>query len=123
MPEAMGTSHSKGLLGEAAAEAYLVEQGMTCLGRRYHSPCGEIDLVMLEEQTLVFVEVKARSVKTLSEAQIAVSPAKQKRIIQTALYYLNKFPQYHQHMIRFDVVAISGEFIQHIPNAFQGYGW
>ena len=123
MPDSRNTAHSKGLLGEAAAEAYLLKQGMACIDRRYHSPYGEIDLIMLEEQTLVFVEVKARSVQTLSQAQIAVSPSKQRRIIQTALCYLNQFPQYQQHLIRFDVVAISGEFIHHIPNAFQGYGW
>ena len=96
---------------------------MACIDRRYHSPYGEIDLIMLEEQTLVFVEVKARSVQTLSQAQFAVTPTKQRRIIQTALCYLNQFPQYQQHLIRFDVVAISGEIIHHIPNAFQGYGW
>jgi len=113
----------KGLQGEAAAENHLVQKGMTCIGRRYHSPCGEIDLILLDGETLVFAEVKARTSKTLLSAQSSVTPSKQRRIIQTALYYLNDHPEYQNRLIRFDVIAISGEFIQHLPDAFQGYGW
>ena len=123
MPDARLTNHQKGVLGEVEAERLLTQNGMQCLDRRYHSPCGEIDLIMLDKETLVFVEVKARTFRTLSEAQNAVSPSKQRKIIQTALYYLNEHPEHADRLMRFDVVSISGSFVHHIPNAFQGYGW
>ena len=117
------TSHAKGLLGEAAAEAYLCQSGMYCIGRRYHSPYGEIDLIMQHEEMLVFVEVKARNTGTLLDAQMAVTPSKQRKIIQTALIFLNEHPEYAQYMMRFDIVSISNDCIRHLPNAFQGSGW
>jgi len=124
MPDSRGSfAYQKGLQGEANAEKHLRNQGMICIGRRYRSPYGEIDLIMLDKETLVFVEVKARSRSTLLEAQMAVTPAKQKRIIQTALLYLNQHPENAQRQIRFDVVTLSDGCVQHLPNAFQGFGW
>ena len=117
------TNHQKGLLGEAAAEGVLVDQGMSCIDRRYHSPYGEIDLVMLKDDILVFAEVKARTNRSLLSAQQAVTPAKQRRLIQTALCFLAEHPEYANHLIRFDVVTLSDDCIDHIPDAFQGYGW
>ena len=54
------TAYASGLSGEAQAEAFLRAQGMVCLARRYRGQDGEIDLVMREGETLVFVEVKNR---------------------------------------------------------------
>lgn len=113
----------KGLLGEAKAEEYLCSQGMICLDRRYRSPYGEIDLIMLDGDILAFVEVKARDLSTLQAAQMAVTPAKQRRIIQTALCYLSEHPEHAQRMIRFDIAGLSNDCIEHLPNAFQGSGW
>ena len=77
---------NKGLQGEQQAEKYLCTLGMTCVGRRYHSPYGEIDLIMLDQDNvLAFVEVKARWRGTLQSAHAAVTPSKQRKIIQTAL--------------------------------------
>lgn len=112
-----------GLEGEARAESYLSSLGMICLERRYRSAYGEIDLIMLEGETLVFAEVKYRRIATLLSAQLAVSPSKQRKIIQTALVYLNQHPEQADRLIRFDVVAISDDCIQYLPNAFQGSGW
>ena len=116
-------TYTTGVLGEAAAEEYLCSAGMTCLTRRYHSPYGEIDLIMLDGETLIFVEVKARKTSTLSQAVFAVTPAKQRRIIQTALCFLSDYPEHAQRLMRFDIVALSADCIQHIPDAFQGSGW
>ena len=54
------TAYAKGVLGEDAARKHLESKGMVLLMRRYHSPDGEIDLVMRDGDTLVMVEVKAR---------------------------------------------------------------
>lgn len=123
MSDLRGTNFQKGLQGEQAAETYLCSVGMRCLDRRVRSPWGEIDLVMMDGNTLVFVEVKARSMRTLREAQLAVSPAKQHRLIQTALFYLNEHSEYANRLMRFDIVCLSADCIQHLPNAFEGRGW
>lgn len=123
MPDQRLNTYAKGVLGEAAAEEYLRRQGMTCIGRRYHSPYGEIDLIMLDGDILAFVEVKTRIRGTLQSAQLAVTPSKQRKIIQTALCYLNEHPEHAQRMMRFDIVGIAGDCINHLPSAFQGSGW
>lgn len=116
--------YAKGIQGEALAEKHLLAKGFLSIDRRYRSPYGEIDLIMLDQNTLVFIEVKYRSHSTLVSAELAVSSAKQRRIIQTALCYLNENPQHADRMMRFDIVSLSGDdCIRHLPNAFQGYGW
>ena len=123
MPE-MRSSHTKGIQGEAIAEQHLNANGFQTIARRYRSPYGEIDLIMLDQHILVFIEVKYRTRTTLASAQLAVTPAKQRRIIQTALCFLNEHPEYAEHAMRFDIVSFSGEqCIEHLQNAFQGYGW
>ncbi len=116
--------YAKGVLGEALAEDHLNAKGFQSVDRRYRSPYGEIDLIMLDQDVLVFIEVKYRTRSTLVSAKLAVSPAKQRRIIQTALCYLNEHPEHTERMMRFDIVVFSGEdCIEHLPDAFQGYGW
>ena len=122
MPDQMNT-YAKGIHGEAAAEAYLCQKGMICIERRYHSPYGEIDLIVLDRDTLAFVEVKSRQNNTITSAQMAVTPTKQRRIIQTALCYLNQHPEHQHRMMRFDIVSVSGDCIHHQKNAFHGSGW
>ena len=123
MPEKL-SAYAKGVMGEVTAARFLIAKGMKELQRRYRCAAGEIDLIMLDHDVLVFVEVKFRHHGTLVSAQAAVTPAKQRRIIQTALWYLNEHPQHASRLMRFDVVSLSGEScIEHIPNAFQGAGW
>ena len=57
----MKNQYNTGLTGEMLAEQYLVEQGMSVITRRFRGGDGEIDLVMLDGETVVFVEVKYRS--------------------------------------------------------------
>ena len=123
MPDHRSNTYINGLHGEAAAEMHLQEQGFLCLERRYRSPYGEIDLIMLDGEILAFVEVKARQNRTLQAAQSAVTPSKQRKIIQTALCFLNNHPEHAHRLMRFDVVALADDCINHIPNAFQGCGW
>ena len=123
MPDQHYSNYQKGLQGESLAEEYLCRMGMRCLDRRFRSPWGEIDLIMLDAQAIVFTEVKARSSSTLYAAQMAVTPAKQHRIIQTALFYLNMHPEHANRLIRFDVICLSGDCIHHISNAFEANRW
>lgn len=103
---------------EAMAASYMQERGMKILRRNYYCRQGEIDLIAREEPYLLFVEVKYRKNLQSGYPAEAVTPLKQRRIIQAARYYL-----YEQHLpedtpVRFDVVAILGDSIQYIRNAF-----
>lgn len=123
MPDQRLNTYAKGVLGEAVAEEYLCLHGMICIDRRYHSPYGEIDLIMLDGDILAFVEVKARLAATIHSAQASVTPAKQRKIVQTALCYLNEHPEHAQRIMRFDIVGMAFDCITHLPDAFQGSGW
>ena len=107
-----------GLKGEALAESYLCQQGMTTLAHRYRAEDGEIDLVMQDNDTIVFVEVKARPSSYAGMGLIAVTPSKQRRMTHAALSFLVE-REYMERLVRFDVVEITRDGILHIPDAFR----
>jgi len=114
--------HQAGLSGEAAAEAYLAGKGMTCLERRFRAMDGELDLIMQEGETIVFVEVKSRPSGRHGEGLMAVTPAKQRRMVHAAGAYLMERELFGS-PIRFDVVELSADGLYHLPNAFQPAAW
>ncbi len=115
-------TYETGLQGEEMAVRFLEERGMRCVERRWREKTGEIDLIMEDGETLVFVEVKARfSSRTPGQGLRSVTAAKQRRIAKSATLYLMK-RQWLQRSIRFDVVEINQREILHIPNAFQPGG-
>lgn len=108
--------------GESAARRHLTHAGMKCLATNYRSPRGEIDLVLRDHQTLVFVEVKTRSDEQYGRPASAVSTDQKQRIAKAALDYLRELGN-PPIAIRFDIVevlAASGGIaeIRHLPNAF-----
>lgn len=117
------SAYAKGVMGEATAAAHLINQGMQLLTRRYRSPYGEIDLVLLDGDVLVFAEVKTREHGNVFNAQAAVTPFKQKRLVQTARCYLGEHPDHAARTIRFDVVTVTMDGVHHLPNAFYGTEW
>lgn len=118
----MKHTYETGLRGENTAEAYLHNHlGMTCLERRYKTRCGEIDLIMLDGKTVVFVEVKTRLTGTPGQGLMSVTEEKQKRISRAAVLYLMKSGQLNN-PVRFDVIEIRPDSIHHIPNAYQPGG-
>ena len=122
MPDSL-SAYAKGVIGEMAAASYLARQGMEELHRRYRSPYGEIDLIMLDGETLVFVEVKARERVGRVQAQYAITPVKQRRMMETVRCFLGEYPECSERMMRFDVVTVAKDGILHIPNAFEGQAW
>lgn len=105
---------------EALAESYLKEQGYKILQKNSYSYFGEIDLVAKDGIYLAFVEVKYRKTQKRGYALEAITQKKRQRIYNTAKYYLyqNQIPL--DTPCRFDVVAIQGQEIQLIKNAFGG---
>ncbi len=116
-----------GQRGEDAAARYLRRQGYKILARGDRSGPGELDLVMLDRKTIVFVEVKTRQSADIGRPEEAVDQQKQRRLTRLAVTFLKR----HQLLncpARFDVVAITwpedsrSPTIDHIPNAFDAVG-
>ncbi|MHB1393838.1 MAG: YraN family protein [Clostridia bacterium] len=101
----MGNNKVLGAFGEGLACEYLAECGYRVLERNFSCKVGEVDIIALQKDTIVFIEVKTRSSEKYGKPSEAVSAAKQQKIVKTALYYLqsNKFLDY---MCRFDVIEI-----------------
>lgn len=109
---------SLGALKEQLAAGYLAERGYKIIEKNFYSRSGEIDLIAHEGGYLVFIEVKYRSSRRFGRPEEAVTPAKQRSIIRTAKYYLRRQGFSENTPCRFDVLAIDGEELHLIPNAF-----
>ena len=104
-PRSKPISQERGEAGEAAAARYLTEHGLDLLCRNYRGEHGEIDLVLRDKSTLVFVEVKSRTTSSWTRPAAAVNRTKQRRISRTALEYLRDCGN-PQVCIRFDIVEV-----------------
>ena len=111
------TRYVTGLLGERKAERWLVRRGMRCVARRYRAANGEIDLVMLDGDTVVFVEVKSRPYGAQGAGIQAVTRDKRRRMTGAATMFLAS-RGWMGKPARFDVVEISAEGVLHVPGAF-----
>ncbi len=94
---------------ERCALRFLVDRGLTPLTRNFHRRGGEIDLIMLDGDCLAFIEVRYRRTARFSAPAPTVDPVKQRKILRTAALYLARNRRYANYVMRFDVVAISGD--------------
>lgn len=113
-----------GLTGESRALKHLRRAGLTELARNFRCRGGELDLVMMDGQILVFVEVRQRRSGGLTSAAESVDRHKQRRIVMAASAYLSRRPELSMHTMRFDVVALNsrsaGDFtIEWLKDAFR----
>lgn len=115
-------ARDKGQQIEQQVAKYLQKQGLKLITRNFHSRGGEIDLIMQDQNSLVFIEVRYRKSGRFGSALESVNNKKQSRIIHTAECYLQQNTDRFQ-TYRFDVVAVSpcdkGPQIEWIKNAFQ----
>jgi len=86
----------------------LQRAGLKLLERNYTTRYGEIDIVMLDRDTVVFVEVRHRWSGSRGDAATSVSATKQAKLIRTAEMWLAAHPQHGQRACRFDVVSYDG---------------
>lgn len=119
----IGSNQRFGALGEKLAAQYLKEQGYKILNKNYKNKLGEIDIIAVDKNEIVFVEVKTRSASPYLSGQYAVDKHKQFHIMRTASYYLSVTKCDLQP--RFDIIEVevergSGQMtkINHIKNAF-----
>lgn len=111
----------KGKEGEALAEKFLKKKGYKILQRNFRTRFGEIDIIALDNKTLVFVEVKARSAEAYGSPMAAVNAKKQLHLTHAANIYMEEHCV-GDRALRFDVVGILGygrtAKIELIQNAF-----
>lgn len=111
--------------GERLAERLLREAGYVILERKWRVAAGEIDLVALDGEVLVFCEVKTRRGAARGAAEEAVGAAKAARLLRLGERFLVEHPEHAERFWRIDLVAItlepSGkvERITHVEDAYQ----
>lgn len=110
-----------GETSETAAVRHLKRNGYRIVKRNYRTKAGEIDIIAMDGETIVFVEVKARRTSEYNPKE-AVTRSKQRKISIAALYYL-KANRLLNAKARFDVVAIGSKNapggIEIVKNAFE----
>jgi putative endonuclease len=132
--------------GEEVVAQWLIARGGKILHRRWKWKRGEIDLIAVESDTLLFIEVKTRNRRNWdNDGLLAINPQKQARIIRTAELFLVKHPDLAEYTCRFDAAIVRHQPIQqeivgthlhtmtdlatneclllldYIPNAFDGF--
>lgn len=119
----MSERRAAGEAGEQLALEHLERHGLRLLERNVHARGGEIDLVMLDGATLVFIEVRSRASRGLVGALESVTPTKQRRVLTAARVYLGRHPEHASRPCRFDVVGITRDggrsTLEWATNAFE----
>ena len=109
--------HLLGQWAEQTALLFLQSQQYQYVNKNYHSRFGEIDLIVKRGNELVFVEVKARSAGSYAEACEVISYSQQRKIIKTAQFFLQRYPNYYNFDCRFDVICF--DFPQKLAKTVQ----
>ncbi|MBT0728871.1 YraN family protein [Rosenbergiella nectarea] len=113
------TRRQKGEQMEKLACHYLCQAGLRWIASNVSYRHGELDLIMLDEQTYVFVEVRYRKNCAYGDAAASVTWRKQQKIKTAAAYWLaNQDKCLSTANCRFDVVAVTGSRVNWIKNAF-----
>jgi len=103
---------------EQSALKYLQKQGLELIEQNYYCPFGEIDLIMLERDEIVFIEVRTRSYTYYGNAIESIDHIKQQKLLQSATYYLQTKNLIDRINCRFDVIGFSSHNIDWIKDAF-----
>ena len=116
------TTGAVGQQAEQLAFDFLVGRDLRPVARNFRCRGGEIDLIMLDEDCLTFVEVRYRASAAFASASHTVDGHKQRKIIRTAAMFVAKNRRFSNYTMRFDVVAIegsAGETVDWIKDAFR----
>ncbi len=115
------TSKVTGNDGEKRAADFLIQNGYKIIDRNWRTKSGEIDIIAMKDEVLVFVEVKTLPNATFDMLSSVLGMQKQKRIVKTAKHFMLKHRQYSNSYIRFDVIVLDMQGlppVYHIENAF-----
>lgn len=113
------TTRERGADYEAFARRYLEKAGLIFVAANVACRRGEIDLIMRDKQTWVFVEVRYRCNALFGGAAVSVTYQKQKRLLQAASFWLaGRNASFDTSSCRFDILAITGSQIEWLTDAF-----
>lgn len=113
-------SRQKGVKGEERAAHFLEANGYTIVERNFTSRKGEIDVIAVRGDDIVFAEVKTWDAFDALSLEYSINARKKKRIHATSKMYLMKKPQYKDYRLHFNVIFLSdkSEDVHCIENAF-----
>ena len=106
-----------GEYGESVVSLYLKNNKYKILNQNYKTKVGEVDIVAMQKNTIVFIEVKMRETCAFGRPSEAVNTFKQAKIRRVAEEYLVR-NRLTDSQIRFDVLEVIGQDVNHIENAF-----
>jgi putative endonuclease len=116
-PLRLSRKQDQGRQWEQAALAHLRRHGLALVEANFRCKGGEIDLVMRDGESLVFVEVRQRASRNHGGAAASITPAKIRRLVRAAQFYLLRYPTLPP--CRFDVVAIDAGHLDWLRNAIE----
>ncbi|MCW5946453.1 MAG: YraN family protein [Fimbriimonadales bacterium] len=108
-------------IGDAAEQRavdFLLENGYSIVKRNYKKGDSEIDIIAMDNEEIVFIEVRSRKQNAWETAEESITTSKQKRLWKTAEQFLADTENI-DHPCRFDVIAINGENLTHYKDAFR----
>lgn len=114
--EIKGEKRRTGFFGERKAAKYLKSDGYKIIERNYRCPFGEVDIIASKGDVLAFVEVKTRTSDYFGEPNEAVDSRRQSRYKNCVRFYFANREM--DCVVRFDVIEVTKEGINHIENAF-----
>lgn len=104
----MVTTRKQGEHTENLACQYLEKKGFKLIEKNFNCRVGEIDLIMKDNNSLVFVEVRYRRSNNFGSGAESITASKQAKLIKTASLYLQQHAKLDKYPARFDVVSITG---------------
>lgn len=118
-----GSARKRGQWAEELAADTLKDRGLQPLTNNYRCRWGEIDLIMRDAQTVVFVEVRFRSRTDFGDGAESIDARKRRRLVAAAQHFLQHNPALGDSACRFDVVSVtggtSGDKLEWIKSAFE----
>ncbi len=102
----------KGAQAEKLAEQFLARQGLQLITKNYRCKQGEVDLIMQDQDTIVFIEVRHRVRADYGSAAESITISKQTKVIKAATIFMMKKGWYQHKAVRFDVVTIQGSLVE-----------
>ncbi|MBN2443495.1 MAG: YraN family protein [Spirochaetales bacterium] len=109
-----------GIIGENEATCFLEKEGCVIIKRNFRTRRGEIDIIAVQNNIVIFIEVKTTRVYSEDSLEYLIHNRKRNKIIMTSKYFMVEHPEYEEYNKRYDVIFISlyDRKIIHIKNAF-----